>query len=689
LSKPELEYTRFHFVGQVDYAQHNFARLKPLLYSETGRRWDGVVDRTWFPNEGLVFTVQADLRYAANGSLWIFRVAPNARGEAVDKDVYSAIQSKPAVELIVGMEPLDIEQLRQLVAEEGFVGATAGKAGAAVPELNDRWVVLNELERDEEGRFRPAPSLNLKHLKVLIGTPEELCGIPAPGGQFVLPPIHPASGETRNWLPPTLFLETLAADLKRWIPHGPQRPKAQAAAQALRALAPEMPGVSALRADDAKVAMARATNLAESAETITGAAATILELIVEQEPFRTEIDRRRAAITTELENEALAAVEQLEGAARDRLRVEQASLQEEIEGARARREALRAEIEELGAEADLLRSARADNVDALEAQVDAVIQRAASEPARLLADWIGVSGFVVGGMSGESEAPIASDVDQRSPEPTIALPAPRPISAADLGPLLFAAGPAINPGHPRLLILDAALRARELPVLIGPFAREFAEAWLAVAGGEMPLSVMTDPTLLSIIDLTPRGARGDKAPLQEAFERARSRPDPVVVLLDDLDPASAGFWLPELARSQRQPQRYGFPPNLLFIAVVEADASQMNLTQLRAGELFPLVFDDCEVIDTSPSRPASPFTLTPEIMNGPATSTSWPARVSALEAALSVTFKADDAKSIAGELSDFLRCCKGRGALTPADGSLANLLLKSASRLRHGGAGES
>ncbi|QUD86056.1 hypothetical protein [Phenylobacterium montanum] len=687
MSKPN-DITKLQFLGCVDYAQHNFARLKPLLYSETGRRWDGVADRSWFPNEGLVFAVQAELRYSQNGSHWIFRLAPNARGDAIDKDVFSAIQAKPAVELIIGMEPLDIEPLRQLVTETGLSPCPLGKAGAAVPELNDRWVVINELARDDDGRCRPATSVNLKHLKVLIGTPEELCGMATQSGHYVLPPLHPASGESRNWLPPTQFLETLAADLRRWVPHGPQRPKAQAAAQALRELAPQMLGLSALRADDAKVAIARAAYLTEAAETITGAASTILELIGEQEPFKAEIERRRVKINAELEAEALAAVEQKEGAARDRLRAEQASLRAEIDIAAGRLVTLKSEIASLESEAETLRSAKADHVEALDAEVDAVLQRAASEPARLLAEWLGVSGLVVGGVGGgDTEPPITTEPDSLAPVAGSAAPA-RPVEAGDLGALLFAAGPATNPGQPRLLVLDAALRARELPVLIGPFAREFAEAWLSVVGGATPVTIMTDPTLLSVNDLTPTGQRGEKAPLHDAFVRARSRSEPVVVILDDLDPAAAGFWLPELARCQRNPQRYGFPSNLLFMAVIEADPSQMNLTRLRAGELFPLLFDDCHPTGATPERPAVPFDLAPGLVAEPASSTSWPARLAAFEAALAITFKPDDAKSLADGFSDFLQHCKGTGASPKADGSLAALLAKSANSLRNGTAGE-
>lgn len=681
---PLDDITKPHFLGCVDYAQHNFARLKPLLYSETGRRWDGAVDRSWFPTEGLVFAVQADLRYAQSGSLWIFRLAPNSRADAIDKDHFSAIQARPAVEMLVGMEPLDSEPLRRLATETGLASAPLGKAGAAVPEINDRWVVINELTRDAEGRSHPANSVRLKELKVVTGTPEELCGMATHEGQYVLPPLYSTSGESRNWLPPAQFLETLASDLRRWIPHGPQRSKAQAAAQALRDLAPHMPGLSALRASEAKIAMARAADLADSAEIITAAASTILDLMVEREPFKAEIARRRAEIDNELEAEALAAVEQKEGAARDQLLFEQAELRSHIKIESDRLYALRAEIASLEREATTMRLAQSANIEALDAEVGVVLERAATEPARLLAEWLGVSGLVVRGEGGRDDdtvvAPQGDDAWRHHPDETSI----RPIEASDLGVSLFAASPAANPGQPRLLILDAALRARELPVLIGPFAREFAEAWLSVAGGEAPPVVMTDPTLLSISDLAPTGSRGDKAPLRSAFDRARSRSEPVVVLLDDLDPASAGFWLPELARCQRNPQRYGFPTNLLFMALIEANPAQMALSALRAGELFPLVFDDCDDRGVSPERPSEPFDLSSGLVASPGPSMSWPARVAAFRAALSVTFKPDDATSLAENFATFLQHSKGAGPAPRPDETLAALLVKSAHGLRRG-----
>jgi hypothetical protein len=554
-----------------------------------------------------------------------------------------------------------------------------------LPELNDRWVVVNELQKDDHGRFRPGPTTNLKHLKVLIGTPEEICGLPTHGGQFVLPPIPGASGETRNWLPPGQFLDTLATDLKRWAPHGPLKAKAQAAAHALRELAPQLAGLTALKADDAKVAMARATNLVDAAETITGAAETILDLIVDQPPFKAEIERRRAEINADLEAEALAAVEQKEGAARDRLLAEQAYLRGEIEGATGRLEALKSELQTLEADVDLVRSARAENVDDLEAKVDALVQRAATEPANLLAEWLGVSGFVIGGIGGEGATLPPTETVAPARNPPIELLDTQAIAQAELGPALFAAAPASNPGPPRLLLLDAALRARELPVLIGPHAREFAEAWFSVVGGLAPFAMLADPTLLTLTELTPMGSRGEKAPLAAAFKRASARSEAVVVLIDDLDPASAGFWLPELARCQRHPQRYGFPENLLFIAVIEAEATQMNLTGLRGGELFPLTFDECDPTDADPEHPAAPFGLPSDLVQPPAASTSWPTRVQAFEASLLKTFKPDDARSLSSDLADFLQHQKGGGPPPKADASLAGLLTKSAERLRGGG----
>lgn len=249
-----------------------------------------------------------------------------------------------------------------------------------------------------------------------------------------------------------------------------------------------------------------------------------------------------------------------------------------------------------------------------------------------------------------------------------------------LGQVLFKASPATNPGLPRLLVIDAALRARELPLLIGPLAREFAEAWLAIAGGADPVVMSTDPTLLSLQELTPRGSRGDRAPLAVAFSRARSDAQrPIVVVLDDLDPAAAGFWLPELARACRQPSRYGFPPNLVFIALLEGDASQMGLSQTRAAELFPLTFTDCTwtgtkgaVVDIAEVGELS-FELLVRL-----TQSSSAARVAAIEASAQHTFGDKDRKSLSMGLASFLDHAKGFGPPPGPNDAVGNCLLNAA-----------
>lgn len=654
MTKTPSEVAKLHFLGAVDYAQHNFARLRPLLYSESGRVWDGLAERSWFPHEGLVFTHHADLRWSAQNSLWTFRLAPNAKGEAVEKDVWSAVQAKPAIELLVGIEPEDIEASRIRAMETGLAQVPVGKGGVAVPELYERWIVIPELEREEDGQARPSPTINLKHLKVLVGSPEEICGRATPGGQYALPPIPRQSGEARNWQPPNQFLETLAQDLRRWVGHGPHRAKAQAAAQALRDLAPHLSGIAALKAEDAKIAIARAHNLTDAAETITGAAEVILDLVVHQEPFKASIAERRRVLELELETEALRAVEQVEGAARDRLRTEQAALRSEIEAGQVLLGQLKAEISILTDQTQKLRDSRVENVDSLHAEVDAILERAATEPARMLAEWIGVTGFVVcnSGVR-EGGAPPADSV----PIPVSEVEDSNVIAPEVLGAALFRASPASGEGDPPLPIIDAALRARELPVLIGPMAREFAEAWLSVAGGD-PIGVPTDPTLLSLMDLTPRGQRGEHAPLAEAFARAASRPEPVIVLLDDLDPAAASFWLPDLARCLRHPGRFGFPANLHVLAVIEADPAQMSLTRARASELFPLTFEGFDAHGITPTFPERPHNLPHHLFCNPATDGQWPGRVAAFERSLGFTFQPEKARSLAAEFAGYLRSGK-------------------------------
>lgn len=667
-----LDVTKFHYLGVVDYAQHNFARLRPLLRSKTGRVWDGVVDGADFPDEGLVYSVDRELHYSAG--YWTFRVTANTHA---GKDALSAIQARPAIELLATMEALDSEASRKLVMEEGLASGPGNRKGSlGVPELDDRWIITPELTRQPDDRWRPAPGAVLKALKVLVGEPEVLCGPAVPSGQYFLPPIVGYSGELRDWTPPELFLEGLADDLRRWTPVGQYRARAAAAAQALRDLAPHIGAIPALSAPAAKAALARAVDLTAAAEVVTGATTDIIALIVAQEPFREEMERRRVEISAELEAEALRAVDQVEGAARAQLLEDQRRIEREIVIEDQRLAALRDQVAALGAESEALLSRRAADLQALDQEIDGLLARAATEPAKLLAEWMGTAGFVVAGaQSGEtvSSAPAAPAIDAvrdtaatLEPEPASApsameIPLAPVIAPEALGGTLFLANPASNPGEPWLPLIEAALRARELPVLMGAMAREFGEVLLEVIGGHAPPVVLPDPTVLSLVELTPNGSRGAKAPLAPAFERAaRAEGRVVVTLLDDLDPAAAGFWLPELARCLRRPGQYGFPDNLLVLAIVEADPGQMGLSLARAGELFPLVLDNGQRSDPA-GRPAQPFELPLGLIGRPAIGTRWPDRRSAFQAALASTFKPDRVADLSERFGAFLKFAKGEG----------------------------
>jgi len=679
---PDLDITKLHFLGSIDYAQHNFARLKPVLYSETGRQWDGAAERAWFPNEGLVFNVQRDLHYAPNGSFWTFRVTPNSRDGAADKDLFSAIQAKPAIELLTTLEPQDSEELRYLVTELGLSSRPATKGGVAVPEIGEHWVIVPELVKGDDGRWRSITGQALKRLSVLTGAPEDLCGMATATEQFFLPPIRSWANQTRNWTSPQIFLEGLASDLRRWVPHGPGRPRAQAAAQALRELAPFISGTSALNAEDAKAALARVNALTEAADTLTESVEEIVGVLVKHESFKQEIDRQREAIRVELETEALRAVEEIEGAARDHLLQEQRRIQDEIDIAQYRLEELKAQISGLQAEAEERAIRRDRDIEALGREIDALLQRAADEPARLLTEWLGVSGLIIAGSS--SSPPVANEAPsgladtplEKGSSDTNGAPV---ISPEQLGPTLFHASPGVNDGPPWLLIIDAALRARELPLLVGQGARDYAETWLNSVGGADPAVILTDPTLLSLSELTPFGSRGAHAPLAEAFARAeRAGERPVVVLLDDLDPAAAAYWLPELARCQRQPARYGFPSNLLFLALLEANSKQMALTPARAGELFPLYLEGCASPDSVGALPEVTYELPPDLIVPPARSTSWPHRIAAFERSLSVTFKAEKPRLLASGLASYLQYTKNSGQRPSGADGLAAQLIRAA-----------
>jgi hypothetical protein len=670
-----IDVTKLHFVGNVDYAAHNFARLKPLLFSESGTVWDGPARREWFPTSGLVFSVAVVLRYAPSGSLWLFRVKSNTRAESVGKDRFSAIQLRPAIRLRTDMNPDDPESLRRLATQTGLE-TTYGGQGAALPESEDQWVIVPSFRKDNDDRWRPPSDPPLRDLKVVEGTAEELCGHATADGTYVLPPKVPPSVGSRNWLEPRKLFEQLASDLRRWIPFGPQKARAQVAAQALRDLAPHLDTLTSLKAEDARTALSRARGLLDDAVTLTTAPDEILAILTETEPFKSAVERERERIRVTLEELALSTVETLEADLRARLVKDRQRLTAEVDEASITLESLRKEIVAAKTDVATAKSQQAENVEELDRRVHELLARAASEPGRTLADWLGVSGFVVSATHTVPE-PVNQPLILNGP--ALTAPLTPLMDGAGLGPALFDASPAERENGIDLLVIDAAIRARELPLLIGPFAREFAEAWLGVAGGIDPIALVTDPTLLSLRELTPSGPRGAAAPLAAAFARAHADPSRLtIVVLDDMDPAAAAFWLPELARALRCPSRYGFPPNLLALAILEADPAQMRLTPTRAAELFPMTFEGCSPRSRSKPPCVTVRELTLELVAPARVTTVSAERLASFRAAAAATFSTEEAGRLALQLDLYLAAMKASKVNAPDKSSLCARLLSAA-----------
>jgi hypothetical protein len=214
---------------------------------------------------------------------------------------------------------------------------------------------------------------------------------------------------------------------------------------------------------------------------------------------------------------------------------ESAELRRLIEIVEQEQELLRAGVERLTKQRDRSETAAEEAQALMSARFDQITDRASS-----LEVGVGSLTEAVQGAQAAAEAAsvavaqIRLTLDAPSPttapatgaRPVIAVPPPMAILTPGLlGTALFKAAPAGNDGQPRLLVIDAAVRARELPLLMGPLAREFAEAWIGIAGGPDPIVLLTDPTLLSLEELTPSGSRGGRAPLARAFARAAATPD--------------------------------------------------------------------------------------------------------------------------------------------------------------------
>lgn len=664
-----VDVLKCQILGEVEYAQHNFARLRPILYSVDGRAWTGVVDRAWFPEVGLVFSLAAELRFAPAGSMWTFQVKPNERGGG--EDAFMTIQLKPAKRFLTELEPMPSEELRVLATIDGF-DAKAPQGGVLFPEAEDRWVLAPEFERGADNRARVTNARALGHMRVLEGTLEALAGHPTPDGRWYLPVINSGHGsDIRNWRPPSALAEQIATDLRRWLPHAPHKARAVAAASALRDLAPVLDTVSTTRSIEVRAALDRVTALSEEAEALTGSVERLVEVLLTSPAIAAAIEVEKSAIRRDLEREALDSAEQLEADARARLAAEQADMREALERDRASLDAVRSEI--AGGEAaieDLRRRQRSETAT-FTRSLEGLIARAKKEPAAYAAEWLAKLG-VDPGVVGVGGAVLANAYPLGETANYDLVP------QAELGRALMAASPIRNEGVPRFLLMDAAIRARELVVGLGPKARDVIETWLAAFAPNWMVARAADPSLLAFDDLLPTGSRGAAAPLAAAISCAQAAPErPIVALLDDIDPVAGAFWLPQAARAGRCPVAHGLPPNLFLVALIEGEPSMLTFSLPRVGELFPLAFDDVEALQPSGTQ-VEPRAIALELYRAPSLRNGVGDRATAVHASANHTFALDDADRIRDEFAAYLHWTK-HGAVKPAaDLQVAGALSKAA-----------
>jgi hypothetical protein len=129
----------------------------------------------------------------------------------------------------------------------------------------------------------------------------------------------------------------------------------------------------------------------------------------------------------------------------------------------------------------------------------------------------------------------------------------------------------------------------------------------------------------------------------------------------------------------RHPSRYGFPPNLIALAVFESDPSQMRLTRTRVGELFPLAFEDCEMV-AGPLATRQVFELPLDLIVPPRATTAWTDRIDAFHKSLAFNFAAEEARSLSDGLGAFLSGLRASTSSRAPQG-LGSRLMAAASQI--------
>lgn len=551
------------FFGKMEYANGDWARIKPMARLDQDK-WVALDDAVRsFPDEGLVFVPPAiGLGHARAGTYWTFTREPNARA-AAGKDHFIVFEAQPAT-LIIDLSDQAVEDARVHLYDLG-VQVPKGFSEGAVVALRDGMCCAVSLESGTDGvRFARPASIPVN----LMAMPSWWLRSGAIDGQRVLPllllPQLPTVRKV-NWCSDAEFVErVLLRARKHFAQFG----------------APDgLPGKETLQ---------RIARALESEELLLG---TGEDIELEMERLRSQWPRltsqfRALEAMSDFVLESDVALDLIEKARRDAADAEIERVRPIVEA--QVREALRAEIEAANQRLEHVLTATTEAQGRLEstncelarvelARSDAEARaRVAEEKVRQLSEAlerqleslspreVPFARTFVERLSGVLTGDSTQWIPCSSPPwvTTKTAAAAQPITLDALPDMLKVQADAF--GLESLAEVDAFARAGELVFLAGDCTEQALIAYAhCVAAGKL-WNMVLDPSVIGLDDLW--AAPPDRSPtgLAMAWSHAERHPEAMVVIcLRAIDASPAHLWIGPLATALRS---QGRPRNLLVFA---------------------------------------------------------------------------------------------------------------------------
>lgn len=552
MSSSILDVTKELYLGRKRFKHQKVARFEPLLVA-TENGWKPIEDgKSLFPPHGNIFTFDKAVLDHPAGTILLFRVELSSKSQAAENhDQYHAVDIQEPVEIIDLSEIGNREAVRRALVENGLdLGAMQSPETVLILE-NDVCVRQRLTQDLDTGRWRPSQIEPLEHLDFLEFDRTSIEGADIDGRWFVLPGNDPERVVGRgNWSPDSDFLPKIVRKLKRTAPFQAGGEVHDLGRRAIERLGIALEQTGLLSSDPIEDAALhqRLADLLPLLESRMDAACELARVLLEHPVVAAQIEREceltQSRLATELRKELEPIV---------RKEVEQ-----DISEITTERDRLRSELEVTHKDYALAQS----EVEAMRAERECIRRALVGEVGSVIgtiSDVVGVAKrYGLGGHLGHHHSPAPWAVLSEQPS--------KAITTAELATVFAAAerGTAL-PEH-RITQFDALLRAGEVPILFGPDAERFLQIYSSYVTAGSLSRTSIDPATIGMDDLWREASTGAPTGFALAWKAALQEPGfAVLAVLDDLDTASLGQWLPRFASFLRSHQR---PANLFVVATL-------------------------------------------------------------------------------------------------------------------------